>query len=42
MIRQARKSDLNEIIKLIDLGAKNGKVLTRSRQDILQNIINRW
>ena len=40
MIRKAKKSDLNKIIKLINYGVKNGKVLTRPRSDILQNINN--
>lgn len=40
MIRKARKIDLDKIIRLISYGAKKGKVLTRSRVDILQNINN--
>lgn len=40
MIRKARKSDLSKIIKLLKYGATSGKVLTRSKSDILQNIKN--
>ncbi len=40
MIRKAKKSDLTKIIKLINFGAQSGKVLTRPRSDILQNISN--
>lgn len=38
MIRKARKSDINNIIKLINYGVKSGKVLTRSEANILQGI----
>lgn len=40
MIRKAKKSDLNQIIKLLKYGATSGKVLTRSKPDILQKIEN--
>lgn len=40
MIRKARKSDLNKILRLLKYGATSGKVLTRSRPDILQSINN--
>ncbi len=40
MIRKARKSDLSKILKLLEYGATSGKVLTRPRSDILQNISN--
>lgn len=40
MIRKAKESDLNKIIKLLSYGTKSGKVLTRSRTDILGNISN--
>ncbi|MDP3948244.1 MAG: GNAT family N-acetyltransferase [bacterium] len=40
MIRKAKKSDLEKILKLISYGVKSGKVLTRPRSDILQNIGN--
>lgn len=40
MVRKARKSDLNKIIKLISYGARSGKVLTRSKSDMLQSINN--
>ncbi len=40
MIRKAEKSDLNKILKLLKYGATSGKVLTRSKPDILQNINN--
>ncbi|MDP3758612.1 MAG: GNAT family N-acetyltransferase, partial [Candidatus Daviesbacteria bacterium] len=40
MVRKARKSDLNKILKLLKYGAVSGKVLTRSKPDILQNISN--
>jgi|Napbiome12C3dose_1001474.scaffolds.fasta_scaffold00001_16 N-acetylglutamate synthase-like GNAT family acetyltransferase len=40
MVRKARKSDLNKILKLLKYGASSGKVLTRSKPDILQSINN--
>lgn len=40
MIRKAKKSDLNKIMKLLKYGATKGKVLTRSKSDILQSINN--
>lgn len=40
MIRKARKTDLNQILRLLKYGAISGKVLTRSKSDMLQNIKN--
>ncbi len=40
MVRKARKSDLNKILRLLKYGAASGKVLTRSKSEILQSIKN--
>ncbi|MDO8576884.1 MAG: GNAT family N-acetyltransferase [Candidatus Daviesbacteria bacterium] len=40
MIRKAKKSDLNKILRLLEYGVASGKVLTRSKSDILQSINN--
>lgn len=40
MVRKAKRSDLNKILKLLKYGATSGKVLTRSKSDILQSIKN--
>ncbi|MCR4305835.1 MAG: GNAT family N-acetyltransferase [Candidatus Daviesbacteria bacterium] len=40
MIRKAKKSDLCKILKLLKYGVISGKVLTRSKPDILLSINN--
>ncbi|MBI2196872.1 GNAT family N-acetyltransferase [Candidatus Daviesbacteria bacterium] len=40
MVRKAKRSDLNKILRLLKYGASSGKVLTRSKSDMLQNINN--